>query len=210
MGRLSLSLRGLLRDRAVFLKRQNDMGRSSFTETLSSSNAGKNDHRIIHSSRNIRAYSVTAINHGDWNSPLLRHGGIYCCSGGQLEARLLDLLILCTIEAPCCLSVCPGEKDASVSDGNRCRFQVPGRDGIEVTALGGFLKVLPMHGAAGGLLWPVPTPSVMLLLSESATAIPFGLWEVESASWFWAGSVQSSVCWQVLGGGAVSSQEVRL
>ena len=40
------------------------MGKNSFTENLSSSSdAEENDHRIIPSSRNIRAYKVTAIDH---------------------------------------------------------------------------------------------------------------------------------------------------
>lgn len=96
------------------------------------------------------------------------------------EARLQDLSIFCTVEAPHCLPVGPGEKDASVSDGNRCNFQVTGRDGTGVTGLGAFLKVLPIHSAAGGLVLPAPARSEMLLLLEFATEIPFGLWEVEN------------------------------
>lgn len=74
-GQAALSLRGPLKARAVFLKRQNDRGRSSFIYNLSSSNAEKNDRRVMPSSRNGRAYKLTVINHGDWTGPLPHLGG---------------------------------------------------------------------------------------------------------------------------------------
>lgn len=46
------------------------MGKSSFTGNLSSSSdAEGNDHRIIPSSRNIRAYKVTAVDHETGTAP---------------------------------------------------------------------------------------------------------------------------------------------
>ena len=50
---------------------ERDRTTSSFTEILSnSSDAEKNDHRIIPSGRNVRAYKVTAIDHETGIFPL--------------------------------------------------------------------------------------------------------------------------------------------